>query len=83
MDLVVKNPYDRFKIPKKKSKDPTFLTDEDKNRDYFTVRQGEFAISASLAVVFFEEMSLYCRIKMSAEFVCQVIYFYYICIHKR
>jgi site-specific recombinase XerD len=29
MDLLAKSPYDRFKMPKKKSKDPTFLTDED------------------------------------------------------
>jgi site-specific recombinase XerD len=29
LDLLAKNPYDRFKMPKKKSKIPTFLTDTD------------------------------------------------------
>ncbi|MDR1645989.1 MAG: site-specific integrase [Tannerellaceae bacterium] len=29
MDMLTKNPYDRFRMPQKKSKEPTFLTDNE------------------------------------------------------
>jgi site-specific recombinase XerD len=32
MDLLTKNPYDRFKMPQKKSKEPTYLNEEDIDR---------------------------------------------------
>jgi site-specific recombinase XerD len=41
MDLLVKNPYDLFRMAKKKSKKPTFLTEEDikKILDYVPVNE--------------------------------------------
>jgi hypothetical protein len=60
-----------------------FEMKEDKNGDYLTVGQGEFAVSASFAAVFFEGVSLHCRVKIEAEFVCKAVNFHYICIHKR
>jgi hypothetical protein len=46
-----------------------FEVEENKNRDYFAVRHREFALPASFAAVFWEEVSLHYRVKNPAEFV--------------
>jgi hypothetical protein len=60
-----------------------FEVKEDKNGDYLTVGQDEFAVPASFATVFLEDVSLHCRVEIEAEFVCKAVNFHYICIHKR